>query len=663
MKRYFWLLCYVWLTPVALAQQKDPAHQHADSVYQQIRKLPEANEKARNLLDLSFFMSDYDSTASLRYIQEAREVLGSTQKQDFYAGLLAFHTASVYFDHHPERAKRDYLRADEHFRKTKDPRADRYRVRLWSSYGALLQREGRSQDYADVILNKSIPMARKIGDSVLTGNNYQNLAAVLMNMKQLDKAEGYYQQAIALLQGNPNAKEERLTVFVNAARNALFQQKYTNARFLLDSASRIVKGWELSPFTAMYYSMEGTYFQKMGLPARAIAHFEKGLQYAQRLRNGYLIHYILFEQYELYASLREYASALKTLHQVLPYVEQSHSLRDKQMVYYNLARTETHLQHFREATGWFEQHKQISDSLALAEADERVLDLEKKYQTSEKENELLKIRTESQTQALRLEKNRTLIVLLLATVLLLLGIGFFLLKSTQNKRMLALQKEKLLEEELKNVLNQDKLNRYNAMLEGQEIERNRVARDLHDGLGGLLAAIKLRLSALAFREKTAKSSDLTAVIQQLDHSVNELRRIARDMMPEALLSMGLEPALRDLCQTMNSETMNVSFEAINLRSSHSPSFLIGVYRIVQELLANALKHSGATQVWVQASEQEGHFYLVVEDDGKGFDPNLVKEKPGIGLSNIRNRVELLNGNLEVESQQGTSVHLDIQLHE
>lgn len=662
MKISFWLLCFVLVTSVTLAQQRDEVHQHADSVYQAIGKMPEAKEKVQSLLDLSFFMSDYDSTQSLQYIQEAKQLMGSSYKEAFYSGQLAFYTATVYFDDRPEEAKREYLRAEEFFKKTKDPRADRYRVRLWSSYGALLQREGRSQDYADVVLNKSIPMARKMGDSILTGNNYQNLATVLMNMKQHVKAENYFQQAIGFLQGNPGAKEERLTVFVNAARNALFQQKYSNARSLLDSAAHIVKGWKLSPFIPMYYSMEGTYYQKMNRPDRAISNFEKGLTEAKRLRNDYLIYYILFEQFELYSSIQNYAAALKTLHQVLPYVQESHSLRDKQMVYYNLAHTETQLQHYKEATDWFEQHKQVSDSLALAESDQRVLDLEKKYQTAEKENELLKIRTESQSQALSLQKNRTLIVVLIATVLLLIGVGFFLLKAAQNRRILAIQKGKLLEEELKNVKNQDKLNRYNAMLEGQEIERNRVARDLHDGLGGLLAGVKLRLSAIAFRDKTNKSSELDAVIHQLDHSVNELRRIARDMMPEALLSMGLEPALRDLCQTMSSGAMKVSFEAINLRSNYAQPLVIGVYRIVQELLANAVRHSEASQVWVQASEHEGHFYLVVEDDGKGFDQSRVKEKPGIGLSNIRNRVELLNGNLEVESKQGASFHIDIQMH-
>jgi len=207
------------------------------------------------------------------------------------------------------------------------------------------------------------------------------------------------------------------------------------------------------------------------------------------------------------------------------------------------------------------------------------------------------------------------------------------------------------------------------MVQGQEKERSRIARDLHDGLGGMLASVKLKLSAVANRAaeaqpQTDSTMHLYTIIKQMDDSVNELRRIARNMMPESLLYMGLEVSLRDLCNAMNQPQLKIDFQATNLQTDYNQSFLIAVYRIVQELLTNAVKHSGATQIWVQCSEADHYFYITVEDNGKGFDPSMqAPTKGGIGLSNIRNRVEILNGHLEIDAAigKGASFHIQFEL--
>src|SRR5690606_37489846 len=116
---------------------------------------------------------------------------------------------------------------------------------------------------------------------------------------------------------------------------------------------------------------------------------------------------------------------------------------------------------------------------------------------------------------------------------------------------------------------------------------------------------------------------------QLDQSVDELRRIARNMMPESLIYMGLQPALSDLCKSLNSEKTSVDFEAFNLRDTYEQALQITVYRIIQELLTNAIKHAEAQSVMVQCSENANRLYITVEDDGKGFDPTSVEQKDGI----------------------------------
>lgn len=668
MKLFLLLCCFMMLSASLAAQQDDALAKYADSLLNDI-KAKKGDAKINGLLDLSFFWSDYDTAKALHYIREAEKLMSADRKDDYQNGLLAFYRGAAYFDADSRLAKQYYLEAEKYLSKTNQPLSLRYRVRLWGSYGALLQREGYPDQYAQVLLNKAIPLATQIKDTTLVANNYQNVALVLMNQKQYSKAADYYARAAELLKYKPTAGEERLTVFVNYARNALYDRKNDLARQLLDSAALVAPQVPLSAYLPMYNSVEGTYWQKKGEYKKAILYFDEGLKTATRSGSTYFTNYILYEKFELYKASNDLPAARKVLNQVLNYVSKGKSARDKQTVYYNLAHIEIQMGNHKAATDWYEAYKLATDTLIASDGEAHVLELEKQFHTAEKENELLKLKTHSQQQQLSLERNKTAVVLLTGVALLALVISVMVTKSYQHKKRLSIQKEKLLNEELKSVKQQEQLNLFNAMVQGQEKERNRIARDLHDGLGGMLAGVKLKLSAITTKaEKNStnnKDMEIYQVINQLDHSVSELRRIARNMMPESLLNMGLEPALRDLCRSINSEQLHVTFEAFNLRTNYKHPFLIAIYRIVQELLTNAVKHADAANIVVQCSEHEEHLYITVEDDGKGFDQHAPITHNGIGLSNVRTRVEILGGTMEIDTAKGRgcTFNIDIKTYE
>ena len=127
-------------------------------------------------------------------------------------------------------------------------------------------------------------------------------------------------------------------------------------------------------------------------------------------------------------------------------------------------------------------------------------------------------------------------------------------------------------------------------------------------------------------------------IQQLDNAISEMRRVAHNMMPESLLKFGLTQAIQDYCETE-----------------------IVLYRIIQELVNNTIKHAQAQHVIIQLVKNEKNVTLTVEDDGKGFDVNVLEKIKGFGLSNIQSRVDYLKGNLEIDSQNniGTSFYITI----
>ena len=152
-------------------------------------------------------------------------------------------------------------------------------------------------------------------------------------------------------------------------------------------------------------------------------------------------------------------------------------------------------------------------------------------------------------------------------------------------------------------------------------------------------------------------------MDMLDSSIKEMRRVAHNMMPEALVKFGLDTALKDFCNDVNqSGALKVNYQSIGMEQAMiEQTTAITIYRIVQELLNNTMKHAAASHAIVQVSKTDGILSVTVEDDGRGFDKNILNISKGIGWDNIRNRVEFLKGRLDVDSQagKGTSVHIEL----
>ena len=203
----------------------------------------------------------------------------------------------------------------------------------------------------------------------------------------------------------------------------------------------------------------------------------------------------------------------------------------------------------------------------------------------------------------------------------------------------------------------------NSLLQGQELERARMAKDLHDGLGGMLSGVKLSLSSMKGNQIISEEHAVLfqKSILQLDSAISEMRRVAHNMMPEALLKFGLADAVNDLCQWL-SENGNIRahFEKINFDDRLSSDQEVVAYRMIQELVNNAIKHSACKSIIVQLSKNENIVQLLVEDDGKGFDTGMLNSAKGMGYENLNNRVDYLKGTLSIKSEKekGTSVMIE-----
>lgn len=288
------------------------------------------------------------------------------------------------------------------------------------------------------------------------------------------------------------------------------------------------------------------------------------------------------------------------------------------------------------------------------------VELEKKYETEKKELKIRELEADKKVQQLSMRQKTIFIYITAAGAVILLIISLLSYRTYH-------QKQRLQQQRIAELETQQYLMATEAVLKGEEQERTRLAKDLHDGLGGMLSGIKYSLNTmkgnLIMTPDNAQAFERS--MDMLDSSIKEMRRVAHNMMPEALVKFGLDTALKDFCNDINqSGALKANYQSIGLENETiDQTTSITIYRIVQELINNTIKHAGAKNAIVQVSKSGSSLSITVEDDGKGFDTSLLKSVKGIGWSNIQNRVEFLKGKLDVHSQpgNGTSVLIEFNI--
>jgi signal transduction histidine kinase len=197
-----------------------------------------------------------------------------------------------------------------------------------------------------------------------------------------------------------------------------------------------------------------------------------------------------------------------------------------------------------------------------------------------------------------------------------------------------------------------------ALVEGQENERKRIIRELHDGVGQLLTVIKLRLQMMEGQDEIKDEIKLL-----INETIAEVRRISYNVMPSALVDFGLEAALRGLCENIKKHS-GLSIDFTYVKEEKTPlnfEISIAVFRIIQEGLNNILKHSNATEVKIYVVENEDQIYFVLKDNGIGFHKESSEKKGGLGLSGMKERAKLLNGEVEIQSGSGNGTEIEVHI--
>jgi len=494
------------------------------------------------------------------------------------------------------------------------------------------------------------------------GFGYGNISTTFADLKKIDNAVVYSKKAIDFAE-KANSKNLLMSSSISHGNNLLKLKKYEESMSYLERAKAIAEELKNNYNLYLYYSNIGEYHFDVADYKKAAQDYVKALKFAREMGAPHEIAMTLHAIGSCNIYLKNYPAAANSLEQAQQ-LSETNQLKDvEQYIYESLAELSEKRGNYKNALDYKNRFISLKDSIYAADNIKRIEFLDAQYQAEKKEREITGLQSEKQIQALSIRQKSTLNYLLIASVIVLLVLGSLLDRNFRHRHQLAKQREELQQQRIQQLEMDKQLIAVDAMLKGQEEERSRLAKDLHDGLGGLLSGVKYSLSNM--KDNLIVTPDNMAVFERsldmLDASIRELRRVAHNMMPEMLNKFGLDEALKEYTNAVNAtKLLAVKYQSLGMEDRVHQSTEIIVYRIVQELLNNVLKHAGASEAFIQLIRENSRLNIVVEDNGKGFDTGILKDSKGAGWTNIRSRVEYLKGLLDLHSEPGKGTLVNIE---
>lgn len=652
---FFIILCFHSTAQLPLDRKK-----FADSLNHILQQSNNDSIKALANYHLVYHWLNIDSASAKQYLLDGRKL---SAKSPYLTAMSYAHEGYFYYATNMAKSEVLYRKAEQMLSKFHTKEAYIHRSNIWTAIAAMQQRKDDDKGYINIVLSKIIPLALQAKDSILVGQQYSGLGVAFMNTEQYDKAAVYFNKALQLLKKLKATPSRLVAVYNRAAENYMLLHQYAKTRAILDTVKTILEPYPDSELYAVHYMVEGLYFQQFRQYKQALDAYDKGVKAANGPNKPFLIQEILLNKVKSLIGNKNYTEAIQLTNTLTKDESVMEIDKTRLELYAGLAESYAGLGKMNQAYLWQKRYSDLGDSVAHQQLDKDVNALEIKYKNAEKEKEISALKAKNTEAALSAKNNKLINWLLGSASITLLIVAIFSLLYYRNNKKLLIQQEKSYQQHLKDIEQQQQLRFSQAMLQGEEQERRRLARDLHDGLGGMLAGVKINLSGqLESPSSEDHRNNLQKVIGQLDNSVTELRRIAHNMMPVNLLNFGLKTALKDLCETLMTKTTRIDFQAFEISNNIPEQTQINIYRIVQEMLANALRHADATNIILQCSQNGNTFFITQEDNGKGFDMHAENIESGIGLSNIRNRVGFLKGKIEIESAINAGTVINIELN-
>ncbi|MFD2562667.1 tetratricopeptide repeat-containing sensor histidine kinase [Aquimarina rubra] len=535
-------------------------------------------------------------------------------------------------------------------------RNKKYLAKAYRLLGSSFRRSGQ-MDNAIEILYKSLTISEEINYRDMIVKVKSDLGLLYANKKKYTKAIQFLEESI------DHAENEQAIYgnYVNIGAIYYFQKDFENAE------QYFLKAFEMMPpdkdpkVSATIALNLGSVLYENGKYNQAIEYYEKSKEIADK--HGFVdknlnatIHKAL-----VVGILGNHSEAIQTLKNSIVKAEEISNLEIQRNIYDNLAIVYKEAKDYKASNEALIQYHVFRDSLNNRKQRKEITELEVKYETATKEKEILELKENQLLKDAEIKRQRLLkrfyVFGFILVLIPILGLLLVYYQKLQVKNKYNAQKEEINKQKITSFLKEQELKLANTYVIAQNEERSRIARELHDSIGGNLAAIKLQMKDIQ------KDKDIqNTIIDQLDDTYEQVREISHNLIPKKISQTAFANYIADYINTIEKVTEpEITFiphpeEKINSIDDHQK---VEIFKIIQELMTNALKHAKAKVIEICLNVYNDSIEIIFEDDGIGFD--VKNTNTGIGLQNIKKRLSLLKAKIDIDSaiNRGTAIRIEI----
>lgn len=493
---------------------------------------------------------------------------------------------------------------------------------------------------------KSLKIAEELNDGAELASTYNNIGILYKKMKRWDEALFHYNKSLGYAKQYSNEKTVALiynnigAIYLEKEKWDLVERNYDSARKYADlSGNTYAKATILGNIGDLYRE-QGKYQQALATVLECLSYDKINEDKYGMFTSYFLLSRIYnglkdYNKYALYADSAENIARKEGLtRELLDLISwKSSRMEERGMI--------------PEAYALFKQAKEINDSIFTEATAEQVSELQTKYETEKKEQQIA-------LQQSELSKKNYIIIGIGGISLLGILLGVSSYRRYRLMQQGKLQKAIMREQELAT----------EAVIAAEEKERTRIAGDLHDGVGQLMSAARMNLS-IAAQELNFEDEEQRAAFDKalslVDDSCREVRSVSHNIMPNALLKTGLASAIRDFLHKIDHRALEVNLYSDGMNERLPVNTETILYRVIQECVNNVIKHSAANTLDITLIKDEQEISVTIEDNGKGFSLSDTNENNGIGLANMRTRIHYLKGNIEWDSAPGKGTVVTITI--
>lgn len=549
-----------------------------------------------------------------------------------------------------------YYRNSLHFsKKTPD---DFQLIALYTEIGNSFQEITSELDSATYYYIQALELCQATGREATAALIYNNLGKTFTFLGDYEEALKYLELALEINEKYNNTREKAMNL-LNIGLNYGVQRMYEPAIEFLDKAYALLIPYGEIRGVIDIYSNYAVFYKELGKYELAIEYHHKVLAYYLKHKQVEPTLTSLRNLAGVYSQLGNYKLAIFYLDSGLSMASRTGFRRNQLYIYDLMYRTYYKSGDMAKAYDYMGRYYTLKDSLFDIDKTEMISDLKLKYEKELDQARILALEKDNIEKDLDLQKRTTQRNAYLYTALTIIFIAAFLFlyirQRTVKDEIIVRQKIQQLEEE-------KKLMAAKLLLEGQENERKRIASELHDGLGVLLSATKMQFSSII--DKSPDNKELIdKATKMLEQASGDVRKISHNMMPGLLTRLGFYEAVEDLFENINETNGLVAVCSIlgNTDGRLAENREIMLYRIVQEMVNNTLKHAGAENIKLQVQVLPEMLDITYVDDGIGFDFKQKLEAESLGLKSIKSRVDFLNGIISVDSNPGEGAKYNIQV--